>query len=171
MAPPNNEQVKAVLLQLANHLKRSVSAIAKGFQVDPFTYTVNFLPVTASSRTTGQFITQADSGFAIVSTIAVYTDTSNVFVGNLSDTPRVAPFLFIFSDSGSGRNLMDTQVHADAVFGTYRDPYFWSLPKILDPQSTFTIDIQNLSATDRNVRTYFHGYKIFGDMRAYRNER
>jgi len=141
---------------------------SKNFTLDPFTFTMNFLPATLSIITNAQFLVQNDSAFAICKTSIVVTDTSDAFVTNLSDTPKVMPFLITLSDSGSGRDLMDTGVHVDNLFGTAQRPYVWTKIKLLDPSSTFTGRLQNLSATSRNVRMAFHGFKVFGDVNQFK---
>lgn len=136
--------------------------------LDPFTFVISFLPIALSATATDTFITQADSGFAIVKTTYVVTDTGDAFVANLSGDPRVGPFLVTLSDSGSGRDLMQSAVHIDNLFGTAQRPFHWSKVKVLDPNSTFSCRLQNLSATARNVRLAFHGFKIFGNVGLYR---
>lgn len=142
------------------------------FQLDPFTFVIQFLPLTASQTLTDNFITQADSGFAIVKTTYVATDSADAAVANLlpfgSGNPAVVPFLVTLSDSGSGRDLMNTGVHIDNLFGTAARPFIWAKVKVLDPNSTFAARVQNLSATSRNLRLAFHGFKIFGNVGAFR---
>lgn len=143
------------------------------FQLDPFTFVIQFLPLTASQTLTDNFITQADSGFAIVKTTYVATDTADAGVANLQPfgsggTTSVVPFLVTLSDSGSGRDLMNSGVHIDNLFGTAARPFIWAKVKVLDPNSTFAARVQNLSATSRNLRLAFHGFKIFGNVGAFR---
>ena len=141
----------------------------KLFTLDPFTFIINFTPLAASNTATENFITQADSGFAIVKTAFTVSSDVNVFVANISDTPKYAPFLISLSDSGSGRDLSNGPVSINTYFGNGERPFIWSRPKVLDPNSTFTARIQNLVATAFNVRLSFHGYKIFGDVGAFRD--
>lgn len=140
----------------------------RNFTLDPFTFIINFTPLAASNTDTQQFITQADSGFAIVKTAFTIASDVNVFVANISDTPKYAPQLVTLSDSGSGRDLSNGPVSINTYFGNGERPFIWSRPKVLDPNSTFTARIQNLVATAFNIRLSFHGYKIFGDVGAFR---
>lgn len=157
-----------IFQQLASRIAGSVSQAKRMFTLDPFTFLISFLPLAASNTATDNFITQADSGFAIVKTAFTISDSANVFIANISDTPRFAPQVITLSDSGSGRDLSNAAVSIATYFGTGEDPFIWSKPKVLDPNSTFTARIQNLVATAFNIRLSFHGFKIFGDVSAFR---
>lgn len=158
-----------VLQALASALKISMGQARRAFTLDPFTFVINFLPLTANNTATDNFITQADSGFAIVKTSFTIASDVNVFVANISDTPKYAPQVVTLSDSGSGRDLSNAPVSINTYFGTGERPFIWCHPKILDPNSTFTARIQNLAATAFNIRLSFHGFKIFGDVSSYKN--
>lgn len=154
--------------QLAKRTGMSMSGVRKAFTLDPFTFVINFLPLAASDTATANFITQADSGFAICKTSFNIASNVNVYVANISDTPRYAPQVIMLSDSGSGRDLANTAVPIGTLFGPDQFPFPWITPKVLDPNSTFTARIQNLVATAFNIRLSFHGYKIFGDVSQFR---
>ena len=158
-----------VLQALASALKISMGQARRAFTLDPFTFVINFLPLTANNTATDNFITQADSGFAIVKTSFTIASDVNVFVANISGTPKYAPQVVTLSDSGSGRDLSNAPVSINTYFGTGERPFTWCHPKILDPNSTFTARIQNLVATAFNIRLSFHGFKIFGDVSSYKN--
>lgn len=158
-----------VIAQIAARLGQSVSAARKAYDLDPFTFNVSFLPLAASNNATDNFITQADSGFAIVKTCFVIASNVDVFIANISDTPKYAPLLVSLSDSGSGRNLSNSPVAVNNYFGTAERPFIWSRPKILDPNSTFVAQVQNLVATAFNVRFAFQGFKIFGDVSLFKS--
>lgn len=128
---------------------------AKGKAIDYFVYGTDFTPLVASVSTPNQIAINADSAFVILSATAVETDTGNtVFLAN-------RPLLVSLSDSGSGRFLSNTPIHMDNWFGTAQEPKYWDVPKIIAPNATFTVTVQNLEATNRNVRIAFHGIKIF----------
>lgn len=160
-----------VVQALANQSGMRPSQIRKNFTLDFFTFVINFLPLAASNTDTQNFLTQADSGFAIVKTSFDISSNVSVFVANISDTPRYAPQVITLSDSGSGRDLSNSAVSIGTLFGPNDDPFVWPCPKILDPNSTFTARIQNLVATAFNIRLSFHGYKIFGDVQQFRSMR
>lgn len=158
----------AVNREIARRLGLTQGEARKLFTLDPFTFIINFTPLAASNTATDNFITQADSGFAIVKTSFTISSDLNVFVANISDTPKYAPQLITLSDSGSGRDLSNGPVSINTYFGTGERPFIWCKPKVLDPNSTFTARIQNLVATAFNIRLAFHGYKIFGDVGVFR---
>jgi hypothetical protein len=141
------------------------------YELIPFFHTHNFLPAVANTVTTTQFTVQSDSAFAIFSITAVFSDTADAFVANLSDRPQLAPFLLSLNDSGSGRNLMDVETHINNIAGTGREQSLLPVPYILDPASTLQGGLRNLSAVNRNVRITYAGVKVFGDVRAFMRER
>jgi len=157
-----------VIAQIAARLGSSQAKTRKAYDLDPFTFNVSFLPLAASNNATDNFITQADSGFAIIKTCFVISSNVDVFVANISDVPKYAPLLVSLTDSGSGRILANSPVAVNNYFGTAERPFIWSRPKLLDPNSTFSVQVQNLVATAFNVRFAFHGFKIFGDMQAFK---
>jgi hypothetical protein len=158
-----------VIQAIAAQSGMRASQVRRNFTLDFFTFGINFLPLAASATDTQNFITQADSGFAIVKTSFEVASNVNVFVANISDTPRYAPQVITLSDSGSGRDLSNTAVAIGTLFGPNAYPFVWPCPKVLDPNSTFTARIQNLVATAFNIRLSFHGYKIFGDVAQFRS--
>lgn len=157
-----------VIQAIAARLGGSAREMRRQFQLDPFTFVIPFVPLAASDTETDDFITQADSGFAIARTAFTVSSTAEVFVSNISDTPKFAPFVITLSDSGSGRNLSNAPVSIDTYFGSGQRPFIWATPKVLDPNSTFTARIQNLVATAFHIRLSFHGFKIFGNVGAFR---
>lgn len=130
---------------------------ARGLAIDYFTYGTNFTPLAAGSTTTNPINITNDSAFCILSAVLVETDTTNlVFL------PQ-RPLLAKLQDSGAGRDLSNVATHVDNWFGTAEEPKYWDIPKILSPNTTFSVQMQNLDpANARNVRVNFHGFKIFG---------
>lgn len=129
---------------------------AKGLAIDYFVYGTDFTPLNASATTANNIAINGDSAFCILSACIVETDTANTtFLSNL-------PLLALLKDSGSGRDFSNTPIHADNWFGTAQEPKYWDVPKILAPNSAFSVQLQNLEATNRNIRVSFHGFKIFG---------
>lgn len=157
-----------IIAAIAQRLGMPNGRARKLFTLDPFTFVINFLPLALSGSATSDFITQADSGFAIVKTSFTIASDANVLVANVSDTPKYAPQIITLSDSGSGRDLSNAPVSINTYFGSGERPFIWCKPKVLDPNSTFTARIQNLVATAFNIRLSFHGFKIFGDVTAFR---
>jgi hypothetical protein len=151
-------------------LHAAILAVKYGAEIDPFTYEIDFTPATLSTVTTGQFLVQSDAAFAICQTTFTAADTSDALVTGLqpfgSGGDFLTPFLVQLTDAGSGRALTNNPsgIPIESLFGTAQRPREWPTPKILSPNSAFVAQIQNLSATSRNVRLSFHGYKIFGNV-------
>lgn len=160
-----------IIKAIGDRLSMNARQVAKQFTLDPFTFNINFLPLGVSLTATDNFITQADSGFAIVKTVFTIASTVDVFVANISDAPKYTPQVITLSDSGSGRDLSNSPVAITSIFGTGERPFIWSRAKILDPNSTFTARIQNLVATAFNIRLAFHGFKIFGNVSLFKEAR
>ena len=158
-----------VIRAIGERLSMGAAQARKLFTLDPFTFIINFLPLAASNTATDNFITQADSGFAIVKTAFTIASDVNVAIANISDTPKYAPQVITLSDSGSGRDLSNGPVSINTYFGTGQEPFLWCRPKVLDPNSTLSARIQNLVATAFNIRLSFHGFKIFGDVGAFKS--
>jgi hypothetical protein len=172
----NDADLNAVILAVAARLQQAPATIQRSYYFDPFFFEVDFTgaanQVPASGTIAQNFLVQNDSAFAIVKSTYFVTDTSNAAVAELQPfgsglTTGLIPFLIAFSDSGSGRSLQNSAVPIDGVMGNGMRPYHWPVPKLLDPNSSFTTTIQNLSATARNCRITYHGYKVFGDIPTY----
>lgn len=129
---------------------------AKGKAIDYFVYGTDFTPLALSATTVNNINISGDSAFCVLSAVMVETDTANTLL------LPFRPVLVRLQDTGSGRYLSNHQVHADNWFGTAEEPKYWDVPKIIAPNSTFNVEVQNLEATARNVRLDFHGFKIFG---------
>lgn len=122
---------------------------------DYFVYATDFTPLGISATTSNNITISGDADFCILSAVLVETDTLNTtFLAN-------SPLLFMLTDTGSGRDLANTPIHADNWFGTAQEPKYWDVPKIIRRNSVFRVTAQNLEATARNVRVAFHGFKIF----------
>lgn len=128
---------------------------ARNLALDYFVYGTDFEPLAASATTTRAIQINSDSAFLVLSATMVETDTANtVFLAN-------RPLLVSLSTGGAQLNLSNSPVHADNWLGTAEQPKYWDVPKILLPNTTFNVQLQNLEATDRNVRVAFHGFKLF----------
>jgi len=154
--------------KIFRYVKDEFGVLGSAFELDPFTYVINYLPATANTTTTNQFIVQADSAFVWCKGTAIVTATDNVTFLTVGQWP----FLITVSDSGSGRDLMDSGVHLYNMFGTAERPFILSKPKIFDPNSTVSGKLQSLhTATNYNVRLAFHGFKVFGSITAYKRHK
>jgi hypothetical protein len=126
---------------------------------DAFSYGLSFTGnnrLLASQTITLPIAINSDSAFLILSSTMVVTSVDNLtFLASW-------PILVQLNEGGGSRNLFNTPQHAMNVFGTAQRPYYWQVPKLLMPNSTFNVTLQNLEATDRHVHVTFSGFKIFG---------
>lgn len=156
---------------MQSSLDIAILATQYGCYVDPFDYLINLLPATASVTTTGQFLVQSDAAFAITETKVLVTSTASPPLSTTLFQPfgtgvdsAFLPFLVQLTDQGAGRSLSNLQVPMDSIFGIGARPYCWPTPKVLDQNSTMSAAVQNLTATDFNIRMIFSGFKIFGQV-------
>lgn len=128
---------------------------ARNLAFDFFTYGTDFLPLALSATTTQAIQINSDSAFMVLSATMVETAIDNTtFFAN-------RPLLVTLTTGGAALSLSNTPIHADNWFGTAQEPKYWDVPKILLPNTTFNVQLQNLEATARNVRIAFHGFKLF----------
>lgn len=122
-----------------------------------FTYTFEWLPLAASAPGTPATVQlMADSEFVWLTTTGRVTATDNT-----TDVAAPHPFLLNIVSTGSGRQLMNTPVHWDNIAGVATDPFPLPFPQIFSKAGTVSITAQNLSATARNLRLTFHGFKVY----------
>lgn len=128
---------------------------ARHLALDYFVYGTDFDELGASATTTRAIQINSDSAFLILSATMVETDTADtIFLAN-------RPILVTLQTGGAALSLSNTPIHADNWFGTAEEPKYWDMPKILLPNTTFNVTLQNLEATARVVRVAFHGFKLF----------
>jgi len=63
-------------------------------------------------------------------------------------TRRISPITVLLTDSGSGRQMMDTPVPIDSLFGTGQEPFYWPEPKIMYANSVLQVQVTNLDTVN-----------------------
>ena len=174
-------QLDTIMDAIAHRLSASVQRVKKEFNLSFFTFNIEFLPATASVFTSGSFLVQNDSAFVLVATSYVATLTDNFTPVTAVTVPAPAttlltmgiasPFLVNITDSGSGRQFSNIDTHIDNWFGQADLPFVWPVPQVFDPNSNVTMRLQNLIATNFNVRCAFVGYKVFGNVQAFKHRK
>lgn len=156
MAPPERTPVQALMDQLSKgQYPFWFPRKARGLAIDYFAYGADFEPLGASLTASRPIPINSDSAFMVLSATLVETDTGNTtFLAN-------RPLLASLSTGGAALSLSNTPIHVDNWFGTAEEPKYWDVPKILLPNTTFNVQLQNLEAVARNVRVAFHGFKLF----------
>ena len=88
---------------------------------------------------------------------------SDIAAAIQTDSSRVIPVATVLiTDSGSGRQFMDSDVPVASIFGTGALPFVLPQPKIVSARSNLTVKVTNLTAgTTYNIRLAFIGVKLF----------
>jgi hypothetical protein len=125
---------------------------------DYFVYNIVALNLAASATTSGSAMIQNDSDFMWTQATAIVTVTNQTtFVG-----PDAVPILFQIQDSSSGRYLSDQPMSIGAQFGTARQPFVLTPPRLFARSGQLTVTLQNLDAGNAYwVRLSFIGFKVF----------
>lgn len=129
------------------------------FARDFYVYELDFAALTAGTSQTASFTVQADSDFLWTSS-AFFAD---IAAAAQTDSGRVLPLVScLVTDTGSGRQLMNTAVPIQAMFGTGQLPFVLPRQRPFRSNSTVTITVNNFSAaTDYNLRLSLIGEKAF----------
>lgn len=125
---------------------------------DFFVYGLRWLPLSASTTVTQSVAIESDSDFLIcaITGFVVQTDESTV--------PSNGFQLIELSDDGSGRRFQNQAQHWNNIVGVGTLPAYLPFPKLVPRASTVSVTLQNLVATDYNIRLSLLGFKIFGGM-------
>lgn len=129
------------------------------FAKDFFVYELDFASIAAGGSATASFTIQADSDFLL--TKLAYHPT--IADAAYNDSTRPIPNASILiQDTGSGRNLMNTAVPLDAIFGTGQLPFILPRQRIFVANSTVNVTINNFDAANATkLRLSFIGEKGF----------
>lgn len=173
--------MQGVFDAIALRLSQSVQRTKKEFNLSFFTFNIEYLPATLSTFTAGSFIVQNDSAFVLCKTSYIATLVDNLTPITAVTVPapattilaahESAPFLVNITDSGSGRQFSNIDTHIDNWFGSGEWPFIWAVPQVFDPNSNVSMRVQNLVATSFNIRAAFVGYKVFGDVAAFKHRK
>lgn len=142
----------------------SVPAAQANFEKELFTITLDFiagdakgLDVAGTAGATQKIVTTIDQAyhFVIVGGVRVVTDFA-------TDLVPVAflPAVFDMTMTSSSRGLMNSPVHVEALFGTAQLPAVWAKRRFIQAGSSMTTTVQNLAATQYNLRLVLLGYQI-----------
>lgn len=126
---------------------------------DFYVYQEDFSGLAAGASQTGNVNIQADSDF-VVQKLAYAADIAGAAQ---TDSGRVIPLVTVLiTDTGSGRQLMESSVPIPSLFGTGELPFILPQPKLFLARSTINVTVANYSnATTYNLRVSFIGYKVF----------
>ena len=130
-----------------------------GIWRDPFIYNAVFTALAAGTNQTFNINIQADADFQIQA-LAYHANVANAAQTESNFTYPLATVLL--TDSGSGRQLMDSDVSIPAMFGNGQFPFILPTPKLMAARSTLVVKATNYdAAATYNIRLFFIGSKLF----------
>lgn len=118
-----------------------------------YAYVTEFLPLSASTTATNVITIQSDSYFVILYATITETTTDNATLLPFN------PLLVNLTDSSSGAAFTSLPIHANNLFGDAQNPGIFTVPYIMRPGASLSVQVQNLEAVNRNVRIAFVGFK------------
>jgi hypothetical protein len=127
---------------------------------DFFVYEMTFDTLLAATAQTGTFTIQAEADF-LLSKMVFFASIAGA---DQTDSSRVIPAVsVVISDTGSGRNLMDSGVPVSSIFGYGDLPFILPRQRVFIRSSVVNITVSNFSAgTDYDtLRLSFIGEKAF----------
>lgn len=129
------------------------------FAKDFFVYEVDFASLAAGASATQSFNIQADSDFLLTKLAYHNTNADATFNAGNRIIPNVS---IIIQDTGSGRQLMNSAVPIDAIFGTGELPFILPRQRVFLANSTVNVTITSFEAAAANkLRLSFIGEKAF----------
>lgn len=128
---------------------------------DFFIYGLVFTALAQNTNQTKNIPIQADADF-VLQKLCFFADdgAGSKFTPNTRQIPNVT---VIISDSGSGRQLMDSAVPLYTLFGTAENPFILPVPKVFSARSNVAITVANVEAAvaTYTLRLAFIGTKVF----------
>ena len=126
---------------------------------DFFVYEIDFAALAPAASSTSSFSIQADSDFLWTSG----TFFADIAAAAQTDSTRVIPLIsLLITDTGSGRQLMNTAVPIVSLFGNGQLPFVLPRQRLFRPNSNVTITANNFDAAiTYNLRLSFIGEKGF----------
>lgn len=123
---------------------------------DFFSLAFEALALTANATTQKTVSVQNDADYLIVGVNASLWNAGAI------TKPTTNPVKFLITDTGAGRQFMNTGIMFDDLVGTGQLPGYWPYPKLVARASTIQIDCANLApGTQYDLRFAFMGFKIF----------
>lgn len=121
-----------------------------------YQYEADFLPLVASvAAQTSTIQIESDSDFMALACVGIARQTA-------APAAVVADRAFnIMMTARGGNNLFSSPTDFDMVVGTAQNPAWWGLPRLMASSTAMNVTLQNLIATNLNVRVGFWGIKIF----------
>ena len=124
-----------------------------------YTYEEDFSAIASGASATGNINVQADSDFVLQK----LTYHADIAAAAVTDSTRVIPNAsIVITDTGSGRQLMESAVPIPSLFGTGELPFILPTPRMFLARSTISLIVANFdAAVTYNIRLSFSGYKLY----------
>lgn len=141
--------------------------VAGRYESDPFWYSTPLVALGASGTTTTLISIQEDAEFVAECTMvtafvtAQGADEANVGPATNIVAPGPAQISFEFTDTGSGRKLMDRPIVDLNIAGVARDPYWFPIAKHFGPGSVIQVVATELNNVATTYQLTFGGYKVY----------
>lgn len=77
-------------------------------------------------------------------------------------------------EGGTGRLFTNEATAIDNIYGTARLPFIWAVPKILDPNAIFSVQLTQTNTgegVNDSARLTHNGYKVFGNFNLWKWEK
>ena len=132
----------------------------QGVELDFYSYTFVVDSIAAAGTSLASINIQANAHFIVDRS----TYMADVGGAAQTDANRVLPLIDVFmTDTGSGRNLQNSNIALSSVAGTGKLPFIWPQQRLLMASSTVTCQFFNLSnaTTYANVKFTLFGYQVF----------
>ena len=127
---------------------------------DQYTYVTSVQALAAGGNDTFNLQIEADAYF-IITKMSYMADIAG---GAQTEATRVIPLVrVLITDTGSGRNLMNSAVDISSLAGHEGLPFITPTARWILPNSAVNVQFTNYDAavTYANVSLYFHGKKIW----------
>jgi hypothetical protein len=132
---------------------------ARGRAIEWASIGINFLPLLAG--TAGQQVINISGGFAFTILSSQLEVRDDAAPNALVAAPNA---LLQLQDGNGDANLFNAPLHVGTVCGTADQPFYWQVPRILSPNTAFSVIVTNLDAAV-NYRAFFtfSGFRIWGN--------
>ncbi len=123
---------------------------------DFFVYQTNVASLAAAASTTTTITIEADSNFWLQKL------SFNAVIGTNGANQTAPNLLVLITDTGSGRQLMNSPVPVPALFGTGSLPFILPNPRLIRRNGSISIAWTSYEAANAlSVRLDFIGYKEY----------
>jgi len=124
-----------------------------------FVYEADFASVASGASATTNINIQADSDF-VLQKLTYHADIASAAV---TDSSRIIPnATVILTDTGSGRQLMESAIPIPSLFGVGELPFILPTPRLFSARATLTVVVANFdAAVTYALKLSFMGYKLY----------